>query len=701
MRGRSERPMDGSSRKRVKTEQDLQDSDADLQAQTMPALARSDDGDLSAALRFFHAELQEEGVSFPSSFGPMLSAAAAMVKSKAANEKQKAQLSKLCCPGLSIAMDKVLNSDVLAAWNEDVHACIFESLDGLRKLGSAILSQLPSPYPPLLDAVCLLEIMKALAVFIDDENKYHEMYSAGRGGTGAAYKPWKAPSQTEEVALKKSFEKIHMKLLKSMLLTPSFWSQGVTHFVRHLEQGEPAPAVRGARRSLFQLLEQDKNIISSIIQMIGDAVSMEHVQEVGRFFRILIKESKLLEEHVTALWDAEEASTAFEMLRVDILCCLLDTEWSIPDDSECSILEFAEWVNNLQGIPVGEELKILSLIKKLAIIDKTGVMGRSRVFQLCWKHSASLPMTTIMEGFKEIFQHCKSMDDTMHKDGELEFDIMKNGEGSVMEVLKKADTGGSVNSYALNMCETDKDKLWEEEKNVFFEKCNKRLHKFLEYRLPVTRSDIGWESLHRAKLVQALQTGVQADLSAARLEVMEKLELKTLNTLNCESISHLQVDNKLNELSNQQKILFSELNDKQHREMMQFFEDCQMNRENIVKEVLYKKARVLACVEEGKKPVDESLSNYLHTAVGLLKEDKEKQKILLQKLEEAKEKMPSSECALCMLGWTNRIRACYPCGHASVCYPCAEYWWRRKRRCPICNSPLSTKPIMLPIQLFI
>ncbi len=41
------------------------------------------------------------------------------------------------------------------------------------------------------------------------------------------------------------------------------------------------------------------------------------------------------------------------------------------------------------------------------------------------------------------------------QDGELEFDIMKNGEGSVMEVLKKADTGGSVNSYALNMCETD------------------------------------------------------------------------------------------------------------------------------------------------------------------------------------------------------------------------------------------------------
>ncbi|CAM6033105.1 unnamed protein product [Sphagnum compactum] len=641
MRGRSETPMDGSSRKRVKMEQDIQDPDADLQAQTMPVLARSDDGDLSAALRFCHAELQEEGVSFPSSFGRMLSAAAAMVKSKAANEKQKAHLSKLCCPGLSIAMDKVLNSDVLAAWNEDVHACIFESLVGLRKLGSAILSQLPSPYPPPLDAVCLLEIMKALAVFVDDENKYHEMFSAGRGGTGAAYKPWKAPSQTEEVALKKSFEKIHRKLLKSMLLTPSFWSQGVTHFVRHLEQGEPAPAVRGARRSLFQLLEQDKNIISSIIQMISDAVSMEHVQEVGRFFRILIKESKLLEEHVTALWDAEEASTAFEMLRVDILCCLLDTEWSIPDDSECSILEFAEWVDNLQGIPVGEELKILSLIKKLAIIDKTGVMGQSRVFQLCWKHSVSLPMTTIMEGFKEIFQHCKSMDDTLHKDGELEFDIMKNGEGSVMEILKKADTGGSVNSYTLNMCETDKDKLWEEEKNVFFEKCNKRLNKFLEYRLPVTRSDIGWESLHRAKLVQALQTGVQADLSAARLEVMEKLELKTLNTLNCESISHLQVDNKLNELSKQQKILFSELNDKQHREMMQFFEDCQMNRENIVKEVLYKKARVLACVEEGKKPVDESLSKYLHTAVGLLKEDKEKQKILLQKLEEANECMLS------------------------------------------------------------
>jgi hypothetical protein len=39
--------------------------------------------------------------------------------------------------------------------------------------------------------------------------------------------------------------------------------------------------------------------------------------QVGRFFRILIKESKLLEEHVTALWNAEEASTAFEMVMQD------------------------------------------------------------------------------------------------------------------------------------------------------------------------------------------------------------------------------------------------------------------------------------------------------------------------------------------------------------------------------------------------
>jgi hypothetical protein len=78
----------------------------------------------------------------------------------------------------------------------------------------------------------------------------------------------------------------------------------------------------------------------------------------------------------------------------------------------------------------------------------------------------------------------------------------------------------SVSSFLIillfKLCLFQKDKLWEEEKNVFFEKCKKRLHKFLEYRLPVAHSDIGWESLHRAKLVQALQTDVQADLSAAR-----------------------------------------------------------------------------------------------------------------------------------------------------------------------------------------
>lgn len=83
-------------------------------------------------------------------------------------------------------------------------------------------------------------------------------------------------------------------------------------------------------------------------------------------------------------------------------------------------------------------------------------------------------------------------------------------------------------------------------------------------------------------------------------------------------------------------------------------------------------------------------------------QEKEKQRLLLQKLEEAKENMPSSQCSVCMLGWTTRIRAClHPCGHASVCFPCAEYWWRSKGRCPICNSHLSAKPVMLPHQLFI
>jgi len=69
---------------------------------------------------------------------------------------------------------------------------------------------------------------------------------------------------------------------------------------------------------------------------------------------------------------------------------------------------------------------------------------------------------------------------------------------------------------SIEPCLFQKDKLREQEKFVFIEKCNKRLHKFLEYRLPVKRSDIGWESMHRAELIQALQTGVQGDHSVAR-----------------------------------------------------------------------------------------------------------------------------------------------------------------------------------------
>jgi len=228
--------MDVNFQKIVENELAMLDYDADLHEQIVPVLW---DGDLSATLRFCEAGLEQ--VLFPSSFGHVLSAAAAILKSKAPDEKQKAQITKLCCPGLSIAMDKCLNSNLVAAWSEDVHVCIFQALVGLRELGAAILSQLPNPNGPPLDTVCLLEIMKALAVFVDDENKYHEMYSE-RGA--AAFKSWNVPCQTEEAALKKSFERIHMKLLKSMLLTPSFWHKGVDHFTKHLEQGAPAPAVR-------------------------------------------------------------------------------------------------------------------------------------------------------------------------------------------------------------------------------------------------------------------------------------------------------------------------------------------------------------------------------------------------------------------------------------------------------------------------
>ncbi len=37
-------------------------------------------------------------------------------------------------------------------------------------------------------------------------------------------------------------------------------------------------------------------------------------KQVGKLFRMLIKERKLLQEHIAALWDAETASAAFEMV---------------------------------------------------------------------------------------------------------------------------------------------------------------------------------------------------------------------------------------------------------------------------------------------------------------------------------------------------------------------------------------------------
>jgi hypothetical protein len=42
-----------------------------------------------------------------------------------------------------------------------------------------------------------------------------------------------------------------------------------------------------------------------------------------------------------------------------------------------------------------------------------------RVFELYWKHSASLPMMTIMEGFTDLVQHSKCVDDISHKVSQL------------------------------------------------------------------------------------------------------------------------------------------------------------------------------------------------------------------------------------------------------------------------------------------
>ncbi|CDW53954.1 zf-C3HC4 3 domain containing protein [Trichuris trichiura] len=44
------------------------------------------------------------------------------------------------------------------------------------------------------------------------------------------------------------------------------------------------------------------------------------------------------------------------------------------------------------------------------------------------------------------------------------------------------------------------------------------------------------------------------------------------------------------------------------------------------------------------------------------------------------------ECKICMVSRVDS--AFYPCGHYSMCYPCAKLTFRKQGVCPICRKPI-------------
>ncbi|KAG0553730.1 hypothetical protein KC19_12G034700 [Ceratodon purpureus] len=369
-------------------------------------------------------------------------------------------------------------------------------------------------------------------------------------------------------------------------------------------------------------------------------------------------------------------------------------------------------LNKLEDLKANYVILSEKLVTDLCIVlhgDKEK-SWETRLLNVIWKFSHCISKDELVLCLNKVAQHytpelpeIKSQENFLLTSPERESLLSCGGEASSYSI----DFSVAIQDEASHYDE--KVKSWTEKENAARHNSTIPISKLADaftIDLPIAaRNNTAKECLHRLDLARAMGPDLNPHKSDTLASVMSTIMLpeeQILKALQNEMELYLPAFIQVIELDFSHREAYKVMKTEQLEKLDKFFQTCQKQKEDVIKEALYKKAKIFASIENASISGDVKLSSedflkkMLHKAGGALKKAEDKQNV------ESLERERNNECAICYSKFSmKRKRACLdPCGHANACFGCASKAWKRQPNCPWCKTVVE-KPIPLPPTLYL
>ncbi|KAH9300739.1 hypothetical protein KI387_012322 [Taxus chinensis] len=174
---------------------------------------------------------------------------------------------------------------------------------------------------------------------------------------------------------------VQRRMVERMLAFQSFNKQlCAVREINKLLENARAIASRDNGKSISTAIEwlERKNILRHILR--SNLHHKQYVDQIQNIMRLLLLEHRLSEEHLDAVWAATEKPDQIEAVKTNVFDLIADLAWSFSDEQLDSLFRR---LKNVQGRSVGDVVKILGFLKKLARSDNRGIMTE-RLLELLW-----------------------------------------------------------------------------------------------------------------------------------------------------------------------------------------------------------------------------------------------------------------------------------------------------------------------------
>ncbi|XP_057829363.2 uncharacterized protein LOC131040449 isoform X2 [Cryptomeria japonica] len=203
---------------------------------------------------------------------------------------------------------------------------------------------------------------------------------------------------------------VQRRMVEKMLGFQSFNKQlCAVREINKLLENARAIASRDNGKSISTAIEwlERKNILRLILR--SNLHHKQYVDQIQNIMRLLLLEHRLSEEHLDAIWAATEKPDQIEAVKTNVFDLIADLAWSFSDEQLDSLFRR---LKNVQGRSVGDVVKILGFLKKLARSDNRGIMAE-RLLELLWNMMyTEEALDEVLESgaFIEILGHYISVD---------------------------------------------------------------------------------------------------------------------------------------------------------------------------------------------------------------------------------------------------------------------------------------------------